>query len=208
MAKDHGIWVVGTGMATGPRDECVLTLGAEVRAATAAAALAGCAAALERMRTTLTDGGVPASGLSTDDVRLNPVYGQHPVVVGFLASIQLRAVTHDLSAAGALISAVVESGGDSARLHDVSFRHRDPAGLVRSARDAAWADALERAEQLAGLSGRELGEVLSIDEGSASRPPGPMPMARQAMAMDAASVPLDSGEGSVTVSLCVGWALR
>lgn len=206
MARDRGIWVLGSGTAMGPRDECVLTLGAEVRAATPAAALADCSTALQRMREALAEGGVPATALSTDDVRLNPVYGEHPVVVGFLASIQLRAVTQDLAGAGALISAVVTAGGDGARLHDVSFRHRDPVGLRRQAREAAWADAVDRAEQLARLSGRELGEVLVVDE-DAPRDPAPLPGVRMAM-MDATAVPLDSGEGTVVVSLTVGWALR
>lgn len=207
MSRDRGIWVVGSGAATGPRDECVLTVGAEVRAATAAAALTDCSTALQRMREALAGSGIPAAALSTDDVRLNPVYGEYPVVVGFLASIQLRVVTHDLAGAGALIGAVVAAGGDAARLHDVSFRHRDPAALLSRAREAAWADAVARAEQLAQLSGRELGEVLLVEEGSL---PGPAPLGgvRMAMAMDSAAVPLDSGEGSVSVSLSVGWALR
>ena len=54
------------------------------------------------------------------------------MVVGLLASIQLRVVTQDLAGAGALISTVVTAGGDAARLHEVSFRHRDPVGLLRS----------------------------------------------------------------------------
>jgi uncharacterized protein YggE len=94
-------------------------------------------------------------------------------------------------------------------VHDVTFRHGDPTGLVVRAREAAWADALDRARQLATLAGRELGEVLAIDETvGRPRPPGPMRMAAMAESDAGAAMSLDAGEGSVVVSLTVGWSLR
>jgi uncharacterized protein YggE len=94
-------------------------------------------------------------------------------------------------------------------VHDVSFRHSDPSGLFAGARDAAWADALARASQLAALAGRELGDVLAIDETVGHpRPPGPMRMAAAPESDMAGRVSLDAGEGAVVVSLTVGWSLR
>jgi hypothetical protein len=206
---DKGIWVTGSGTAVGPRDECVLTVGAEVRAATAADALDGCAQALDRMRDVLLGAGVPAAALATAAVSLTPVHDPYPTVAGFQAAVQLTARTGDLEAVGTLLGAVVAAGGEAARVHDVAYRHSDPSGLVAMARQAAWADAQARATQLAELAGRALGEVLSIDETVARpRPPGPMRMAAMAEAAPAAGMTLDAGEGSVVVSLTVGWALR
>jgi uncharacterized protein YggE len=91
----------------------------------------------------------------------------------------------------------------------VAFRHSDASGLLARAREAAWADALARATQLAGLAGRELGEVLAIDETvGRSRPPGPMRMAAMAESDSGGRVSLDAGEGQVVVSLTVGWSIR
>jgi hypothetical protein len=206
---DKGIWVTGSGTATGPRDECVITVGSEVRRPSAAGALAASAESLEQMRTVLVDSGVPESGLSTSAVSLTPVYDQYPTVAGFQAAVQLTATTRDIGSVGALLTAVVEAGGDAARVHDVSFRHGDPTGLMVRAREAAWADALSRASQLAALAGRELGDALAIDETvGRPRPPGPMRMAAAPESDMAGRMSLDAGEGAVVVSLTVGWSLR
>ncbi len=205
---DKGIWVTGSGTAVGARDECVITVGSEVRRPSAAGALASSAEALEQMRAVLLGSGVAESQLSSSAVSLTPVYDEYPTVAGFQAAVQLTATTRDIEAAGDLLTAVVEAGGDAARVHGVAFRHSDASGLMGRARDAAWADALARARQLAALAGRELGEVLSIDETAASpRPPGPMRMAARAASDAAGTMSLDAGEGSVVVSLTVGWSL-
>lgn len=205
---DKGIWVTGSGTAMGARDECVITVGSEVRRPSAAAALAASAESLEQMRAVLL-GSVPASALSTSAVSLTPVYDTYPTVAGFQAAVQLTATTSGIEAAGDLLSAVVGAGGDAARVHDVTFRHSDPTGLMVRAREAAWADALGRASQLAGLAGRELGEVLAVDETvGRPRPPGPMRMAAMAESDAPGRMSLDAGEGSVVVSLTVGWSLR
>jgi uncharacterized protein YggE len=193
----------------GTRDECVITVGSEVRRPSAAGALAASSESLEEMRAVLLASGLSASALATSAVSLIPVYDDYPTVAGFQAAVQLTATTSDIEAAGELLSAVVEAGGNSARVHDVSFRHSDPTGLMVRARDAAWADALARASQLAELAGRELGEVLAIDETvGRPRPPGPMRMAATAESDMAGKMSLDAGEGAVVVSLTVGWSLR
>lgn len=206
---DKGIWVTGSGTATGPRDECVLTVGAEVRRPSAAAALSASAESLERMRTALLHSGVDESALATSAVSLTPVYDDYPTVAGFQAAVNLTATTAELASVGALLSDVVVAGGDDARLQGVSFRHSDPSALLVDARDAAWADAAARAGQLARLAGRELGDVLAIDEtASGIRPPGPMRAAGMVDSGGPARMSVDAGEGSVVVSLTVGWSLR
>ena len=206
---DKGIWVTGSGTAMGARDECVITVGSEVRRPSAAGALDASAESLAQMRAVLLGSGLAESALSTSAVGLTPVYDTYPTVAGFQAAVQLTATTGEIETAGDLLSAVVAAGGDAARVHDVTFRHSDASGLMSRARDAAWADALARATQLAGLAGRELGDVLAIDETvGRPRPPGPMRMAAMAESDMGGSMSLDAGEGAVVVSLTVGWSLR
>ena len=209
QGMDRGLWVTGSGTASGPRDECTITVGSDVRRPTAAAALAGSAEVVERMRRAFVDAGVPESSLSTSGVSLNPVYDDYPTVAGFVAAVQLTGRTRDIGAVGGLLTTLVTAGGDAARVHGVSFAHSDPSALRARARSAAWADAAERAAQLAVLAGRELGEVVAVDEtaGQAS-PPGPMRMAAMAEAAPGGGMPVDAGEGSVVVRLTVGWSLR
>lgn len=175
---DKGIWVTGIGTAAGPRDECVITVGSEVRRPTAAGALSASADAVDHMRAVFRAAGIEQASLATSGVSLTPVYDEYPTVAGFQAAVALTARTRDLEAAGELLSALVSAGGDAARVHEVAFRHSDTSGLLARARDAAWADATARAAQLARLADRELGEVLAIDETvGRPRPPGPMRMA-------------------------------
>lgn len=206
---DKGITVTGAGSASGPRDECVLTVGAEVRRPTAAAALAETAEVVHRMRTALLDAGLAPSALATSAVSLAPVYDEYPTVAGFASDVRLSAHTRDLDAIGPLLTALVEAGGEAARVHEVDYRQSDPTELLARARDAAWADALAKATQLAGLAGRELGEVLAIEESvRRAAPPGPLRMAAMADSGALGSVPMDAGSGEVTVWLTVGWSLR
>jgi uncharacterized protein YggE len=205
---DKGIWVTGSGSAGGPRDECSITVGAEVRRATADGALQAVAEAIAALRAVLEQAAIPAGAIATSAVSLNPVYEQYPTVAGYQAAIQLTARTADLDGVGPLLTALVVAGGDAARISEVAYRHRDATGLLRTAREAAWADAVAKASQLAALAGRELGDVLAIDETvGAARPPMPV---RMAAAADAGSprLALDAGEGAVTVTLTVGWSMR
>lgn len=202
-----GIWVSGTGMASGPRDQCVIGAGVEVRRGSAVAALADSAAALEAMREVALGVVAGPADLETSAVALSPVYDNYPTLAGFTATISLRLRTRDMAGVGALLGRLVAAGGDHARLHEVSFGHADPAALLTAARDAAWADAMAKATQLAELAGRQLGDVLAINEASAGEPPRPRGKMMMAMA-DGAGPQLDAGEGKVAVTLSVRWSLR
>jgi len=73
------------------------------------------------------------------------------------------------------------------------------------AREAAWADALHKAEQLTGLAGEELGAVLRVRE--SSQAPGPV-LGRGPVVEEAASVPVEAGTQTITVNLDVTWLLQ
>jgi uncharacterized protein YggE len=75
---------------------------------------------------------------------------------------------------------------------------------VDQAREAAWNDAQNKAEQLASLAGTELGEVLTINE--SGRVPQPI-VERPAIAEVAAAVPIEPGSQTVQVDLQVTWLL-
>lgn len=203
-----GIRVTGAGRAAGPRDECVITVGSEVRAGSAPEALARSAESLEGMRNALLAAGIPVKALATSAVSLNPVYENYPTVAGFTASVQLTATTKELATVGELLSAVVTAGGDAARLHEVDYRHSDTSALAVAARQAAWEDALARATQLAQLSGRTLGEVLSVEEARGGVPRPGLQRVAMEMSADKAGPTLDAGEAEVTVALVVRWSLR
>ena len=206
MSMQRGITVTGSGAAAGPRDRCLLEVGAESRARTADVAMTQAGAALAAIRAALLEAGVAEASLASGGVSLSPEHDPWPTVSGYVASLRLSAVAPDATSAGALVGAVVAAGGDDARVHGVTFDHADPAALERAARDAAFTDARAKAEQLAALAGRELGQVLAVSD-AVVMAPSPRPMFARAVMVDAAPMPVDAGEGAVTVSLQVRWSL-
>ncbi|HVS43160.1 MAG TPA: SIMPL domain-containing protein [Candidatus Dormibacteraeota bacterium] len=90
---------------------------------------------------------------------------------------------------------MVDAVGDDIRVHFFGLRFEDDRELRRRARDAAFADAREKAEQFAVLAGRALGPVRSIDESggqayavqtinrSSGPGPTPTPLGEQAVSV-------------------------
>jgi uncharacterized protein YggE len=201
----RSVTVTGQGEASAPYDLATLALGVTARAAVPADATARAGYALGQVRDAVLSRGVPPTALSTGAVSLTPVHDPWPTVVAYEASFALRVSTEDIAAVGSLLVAAVDAGGDGARVDGVTFGHRDAAGLDRAARDAAYADALVKAQQYAGLAAQALGEVRHVVEGAVAG--APRPLYREAVAASASGVPLDGGEGSVSAVVTVTWAL-
>ncbi len=207
-SADRGIRVVGVGTASGAPDVLRFTVGVEVTADTVDAALSSANQAAERTIAVLKDRGVQPRDLQTASVQIQPRYadtGQQ--ITGYVVRQDLVVTARDLAAAGGLISAAVEAGGDAARLSGVSYALEDDETVLAAARDNAFATARSKAEQYARLSGQQLAEVVSIAEDVSQ---GPLPFARTSApaASAAPAVPLEAGSTEVSVSVDVRWAVR
>ncbi|HET7899852.1 MAG TPA: SIMPL domain-containing protein [Candidatus Nanopelagicales bacterium] len=201
------VTVTGRGRASAPYDEATLRLAATARAANPSDATARATYAMAAMREAVLSAGAEPEKLSTTHVTLNPVHDPWPKVVAYEATLGLAVSLADLARVGSLLVAAIDAGGDGARVDGIVFSHSDPASLEKAARDAAYADALAKAEQYAGLAGQVLGEVRHIAEAAPSGhvrlSKGPM----MAMADSGGAPPVDGGEGSVDAVLTVAWAL-
>ena len=157
-----GVLVTGNGAAAAAPDVAVLDLGAEARAATAGGALDAVSQAVSAMRAALLGAGVAERDLATAALSLSPYYDAHPVVAGYQAALALKVRSRSVEQVGALVVAAASAAGDAARVRGISFEHSDPHALAAAARALALADARAKAEQLAELAGRALGEPLSV----------------------------------------------
>lgn len=126
---------------------------------------------------------------------------------GFDVFQSLSVKLHNLDDAGATISDAAAAGGDATRINGVSFEFSDSESLVEDARDLAFADAKEKAEQYARLAGGSLGRVVSISEGGTGEGGFPYPTAARDSA-DGTSVPLYAGSQQVSVTTAVVWELN
>jgi uncharacterized protein YggE len=198
-----GITVTGTGSAAGVPDTTQLHLAAEAQASSVQTAVERASSAVAAMRSALLDSGVQEADLRSSDVSVHPDYGRGGPRA-YVARFGLAATLHEVDASGAVAHAAVTAGGDAARLDGLTFTHSDPKSLRALAREAAFAEARAKADQLASLAGQSLGVIEEIveREGHGGEPIVPVRMA----AAEAADMAFDAGEKQVSVSITVRWA--
>ncbi|MFN8076301.1 MAG: SIMPL domain-containing protein [Kineosporiaceae bacterium] len=203
--------VVGVGTASGHPDVVRVRLAATVVRPTLAEALTASEDAARRVRAELTRFGITGEDAATSELSAHAeqtwTEQQGSRVVGFRAEHGLVVTVRDVAAVGPVLGEALIAGGDDVRLNGVGFEVEDPSALRVTARHLAWLDARARAEQLAALAGRELGEALSVDEPGAFGGGGPSPKLARAMAAGP-EMGVEPGRVSVEVALAVRWALR
>ena len=201
------VTVAAAGSATAVPDTALLHLGVEARGSTPVEALDGCRLALDQVLTALDAEGVDPARRTTGGLELHEDWesrqpGQGPV--RYLASARLSVRLAQPARAGPGAAAAAAVGGDTARVHGLGFVVGDPAAVAAAAREAAWRDAVARAEQYARLSGTALGRVLRIEE--APPPPDARPM--RLLAAEAPPGPAtDPGQTTVWAAVTVTWAM-
>ena len=198
---DRTITVSGNGAVTSVPDRASFSFGVDTRAATAAAALAGNAAAARAVIAALKAAGVASADLQTTQVSLSPQTSQDgTAIVGFAASSSVSA-TAALAKAGALVDAAVAAGATT--VSGPGLARSDQDALTRQALAKAVADAKVKAQALADAAGVQLGAVQTIVEGGSATP---MPWSAKSAA-GAADVPVEPGtletDASVTVTYAV-----
>ena len=203
MIERRTVSVSGAGAAPTAPDVMRVDVGVAVVEPNVSAAMARAGASLRAVLDALLAAGVPRADLTTSALSVHPQHraGGEPGIAGYEVTNMLTVTVRELDAAGSILSAAAEAGGDDLRVHNVSLTVDDPSAPLRAARDAAFADARERADQYARLCGATLGPVLEISEGASG--PGPSPR----MVGRAASMPVEAGEQQVTVAVNVVFEL-
>jgi hypothetical protein len=206
------ISVSGSGSVSAAPDLVVVRLGVETMAETAGEALTQNSERMAAVINSLEEAGVPSENIQTRTVRLNPQYETGPQgpgqegereLIGFRASNIVEARSEDLTAFGQLLDAAVQGGAN--RIEGLTFEVTDSSELLTQAREAAWTDAEDKAQELSALAGAALGNVLSINESTRA----PRPVAFEAAEADqVARVPIEPGTQDIQVDLQVTWLLR
>ena len=201
--------VTGTGSASATPDTVTLTLGVETRRETAERAYSDAGAAATAVAAALRSEGVLEADLRTSglNLRADSVWaeGQGQKVTGYVATATLHVGLRSPSSAPAVIASAVAAGGDAIRINGLEQGFADASGLIASAQEAAWSDALAKAQRYARLAGAELGGVISVSE---QAPAGaPVPVGGLVRAYAAETLPVEAGTSSVSASVRVEWDL-
>ena len=131
------------------------------------------------------------------------------VIIGFEVSNQLTVKVRDLDAVGEVIDAVTEGGGDLIRFQGINFTIEDPEDLQNQARTAALQDVMAKANQVATITGVQLGKLIHISETGGAPRIESIAMERMAFATaQAAPTPIMAGELDVVVTVQALYAIE
>lgn len=207
VAASDGITVSGTGRISGRPDVLRATIGVEAVRPTVEEALEAANQGAAQVLEALRSAGVADEDLQTRDLSVYPRYDNMGTqVTGYAVRNLVEAAIRDLDGAGELLGEVIRTGGDDARLEQVTFDLEDNAALLDDARERAFAEARRKAEQYAGLAGGSLGRLVRVEETTGS-PPMPLPFQENAAGGDAASMPIAPGAQEVSVQVLATWEL-
>lgn len=201
------VTVVGRGEAKGTPDTGYVQIGVETEANTTEEALeqnnAQVAAIIEKIKQL----GVAEEDIQTSNFSINTRYDNDGRrVVGYQVSNIVSVTIRNLEQTGTLLDQVVQVGAN--RVYGINFGVDDPSELLAQARDKAVADARAKAEQLAQASSASVGQVLVITENVGSQSPIPMPMRSEIAEEDAAAVPIQTGQQTVSTQVQVTFELQ
>jgi uncharacterized protein YggE len=208
-SQQEGIWVSGEGKATITPDIATLSVGVEAQAVTVAEAQSQAAEAMDRVMTALADSGVAEKDIQTQYFSIEQVTSWdkdtgEETVTGYRVTNMATVKVREIDKAGAIIDAVAAAGGDLTRINSIGFSVDDPSPYYDEARQEAMADARAKAEQLAELSGVELGKLTYISEWAS------YPLSSREIYYGGAApapTPISPGELELTLSVQVAYAI-
>ncbi len=118
----------------------------------------------------------------------------------------VNVTVRDLNKLGQVLDSVVRSGANS--INSISFDVADRAAAEKQARELALKDARARAEEIAGISGVELGKLISVSVYN-SGSPAPVYEGKGGAAMSSSGqVPVAAGQLLITADASVSFEIK
>ena len=197
------VTVVGDGSVSVKPDVGWLNIGVETIGSMATEATQENQDKMDQILTSLQSLGIADQDIQTSNYSINPEYnsdqGQSSQITGYHVTNTVRVTVHNLDQVGKLLDAVTQAGANN--IYGITFGVQDQAAPQAEARAKAVADAQARAEDLANLSGVQLGSLLSISEDVGGG--GSVPMAS---ALSAA--PIQPGQIEIHSQVQVTYAMH
>jgi hypothetical protein len=201
------ISVVGTGKVSAAPDMVYLRLGVEAEDREVAAAQEIAAETMNKVIAALEERGIADKDIQTKRFSIDPVRVQR-VVVGYRVRNMVEVKIRNVEGVGTIIDVATKAGGDLVRVEGVDFILDNPAPYYQEAREKAVKDAKDKAEQLAHLSGVELGEPVEISEiDEASVPIYRMSYSLERGSVPAPATPISPGELEVEVRINITYTI-
>jgi len=169
---ERSITVVGEGKVSVTPDVAEANVGAEVLAPTVKEATAEAKERMTAIMAALQKAGIAEKDIQTSNYSIyferypeaSPVVEAKPPEIegNYRVSNMVRVKIRDLEKVGTILDEVIEAGANN--VYGVNFTLDDPSQVRSEARVEAIANAKAKAQELAGLNGVSLGEVLQVSE--------------------------------------------
>jgi len=210
-AENKVITVVGQGEAKGVPDQARVNVGVDVFEPEVTQAVEKNEATIKTIMEALAGLGIAAEDIQTSNYSLyaEQRYGDQGAegISGYRVSNQVSVTIRDIERVSEVLEAVISAGANN--IYGVEFTVSDPAALESQAREAAMQDARQRATELAGLEGLQIGDIVLISE--SFNQVGPIyryGMGGGAEAPAAAAPSISPGQVSVTSQVQVSYQLK
>lgn len=205
-SSEARVIVVGEGSVTVAPDYARIRSGVSTNAKTVKEASDTNAKLMADILATLADAGIAKKDIQTSEFSIEPVYTSPPPpggpkLSGYRVSNQVNVTIHDISQVGEVLDRLVKAGATDAE--NIAFLVSDREKALDQAREAAVANARHKADLYAHASGLSLGRVRWITESAGFEPL--LPRARLEARQASASVPIESGEDTITARVTVGF---
>ncbi len=213
-----GVLVQGSGAVYVKPDIIKFYTGVEAKAPTVTDAQKQASAKSQTLVDAVKDQGVKEEDIQTSsyDILPNYVYVQNqpPRLDGYTVRNQFVLTVRDITKAGAIIDAA--GTGGASQVGGITFTLDNNQDAVKQARQAAMADAKNKADQLAAGGGFTLGGIISVTELGGTNPPKVQMAGSQPGAAGIASAPLapapetiiEGGQFKVLVNVQVAFAIK
>ena len=204
--SDDGCQIIvsGKSLITAKADQAEVNLGLEQIEKTADLAQANAAKKMKNILSALQKLAIPKDKIETTWLNLSARYEYNQGasrLVGYTANNQIRVTIDELDKTGQIIDAAINAGANN--VNNVSFSLKDDKAQKKQALEKAFADARDKAEALASVSGLKLERIEQIREAQSEITPVYNAGVR-AMKVEAAETPIIPGNieirGETTVA--------
>jgi uncharacterized protein YggE len=161
-ATGRQVSVNGSSVVRLPPDRVSFSVGVETQAASVAEAFRANNSKLSALLNALKAKGVQGKEIQTSDLEISSRDAEDKKLAGFRVSNLVTVTREDPATVGDLLQAAVTAGANQAG--SLRFFVAEPAKVQRRGLELAYQDAQTKAEALAGLAKRSLGEVVCVSE--------------------------------------------
>lgn len=195
--------VSGTGKASATPNMAIINLGIQVESPTVAQAQSQANSTMNKITADLKSLGLADKDLTTSNYSVYPQYDPQTgrSITGYNVSINLTVKVHDLDKVNGAIDKATADGANSIGGLQFTLDDTLQKRLENEARVKAIAQAKQKAQDLASLTGITLGRIVDIQENHNS--PRPIPLTMEAAKGLGGGTPTQVQPGSAEVDLSV-----